>query len=68
MINEINDDTFNIKTIIYAYMIFFNFLIFIFNYHINDIKKSLVKKIIVMVFYTFINQLNKIENKAIRIN
>ena len=68
MINEINNDTFNIKTIIYAYMIFFNIYIFIFNYHINDIKKSLVKKIIVMVFYTFINQLNKIENKAIRIN
>ena len=39
-INEINDDTFNIKTIIYEYMIFFNVYIFIFNYHINDIKKK----------------------------
>ena len=44
-INEINDDTFNIKTIIYEYMIVFNVYIFIFNYHINDIKKVLLRKL-----------------------
>ena len=34
------------------------FILFIFNYHINDIKR-LIKKIIMIVLY-FGNQLNKI--------
>ena len=34
------------------------FLIFIFNYHINDIKK--IKENYNVGFYIFINQLNKI--------
>ena len=53
MINEINDDTFNIKTIIYLIQMhsimsnkwwcIYDFLIF--NYHINDIKKYLLRKL-----------------------
>ena len=38
-------------------MIHMIFLIFIFNYHINDIKRP-IKKIIILVFILFINQLN----------
>ena len=52
MINEINDYTFNIKIIIYlkinnnAYMFFFLiFMFFIFNYHINDIKRESLRKL-----------------------
>ena len=62
-INKINYDTFNIKIITYLiqiqinndiYMNFFLiFMFFIFNYHINNIKKDLLKKIIILILYFY---------------